>query len=168
MSQPMASSYNPISAESAWYDWWEAQGSLHWRRMKMDHLRMPVKALSLFPHRHQSLLGLRTLNTAYCGHSGYPDSMVRLPSNDNQVSFSYWCILYLKESHAREGHIICIWIRSCRNLYPACSRKKFIQDFRNDTSWSWMRSFLRLSGSGSPSMCQCRTCYGAVRLSVSY
>ncbi|KAG1759709.1 tRNA synthetases class I-domain-containing protein [Suillus occidentalis] len=26
MSQPMASGYNPIAVESAWYDWWEAQG----------------------------------------------------------------------------------------------------------------------------------------------
>ena len=62
--QPMASGYNPILAESAWYNWWEAQGSLHSRLMKMDHLRMPVKALSLFPHCHQMLLGLWTLNTA--------------------------------------------------------------------------------------------------------
>jgi valyl-tRNA synthetase len=23
---PMAAGYNPISIESAWYDWWEAQG----------------------------------------------------------------------------------------------------------------------------------------------
>ncbi|KAI0791363.1 tRNA synthetases class I-domain-containing protein [Abortiporus biennis] len=26
MSQPMASGYNPIAVESAWYDWWMAQG----------------------------------------------------------------------------------------------------------------------------------------------
>ena len=26
MSQPMASGYDPIAVESAWYDWWEAQG----------------------------------------------------------------------------------------------------------------------------------------------
>jgi valyl-tRNA synthetase len=26
MSQPMASGYNPIAVESAWYDWWNAQG----------------------------------------------------------------------------------------------------------------------------------------------
>ncbi|KAG8805237.1 hypothetical protein FRC17_005615, partial [Serendipita sp. 399] len=26
MSQPMASGYNPIAVESAWYDWWEAKG----------------------------------------------------------------------------------------------------------------------------------------------
>ncbi|KAI0933299.1 hypothetical protein AcV7_004806 [Taiwanofungus camphoratus] len=26
LSQPMASGYNPIAVESAWYDWWEAQG----------------------------------------------------------------------------------------------------------------------------------------------
>ena len=63
MSQPMASGYNPTSVESAWYDWWESQRSLHSRRMKMDHLRMPVKALSSFPHRRQTLLGLLTLNT---------------------------------------------------------------------------------------------------------
>ncbi|KAL6301447.1 tRNA synthetases class I-domain-containing protein [Sparassis latifolia] len=25
-SQPMASGYNPVAVESAWYDWWEAQG----------------------------------------------------------------------------------------------------------------------------------------------
>ncbi|CCL98448.1 uncharacterized protein FIBRA_00446 [Fibroporia radiculosa] len=26
LAQPMASGYNPIAVESAWYDWWEAQG----------------------------------------------------------------------------------------------------------------------------------------------
>ncbi|OSD00306.1 hypothetical protein PYCCODRAFT_1437437 [Trametes coccinea BRFM310] len=26
LSQPMASGYNPIAVESAWYDWWDAQG----------------------------------------------------------------------------------------------------------------------------------------------
>lgn len=26
MSQPMASGYDPIAIESAWYDWWDAQG----------------------------------------------------------------------------------------------------------------------------------------------
>jgi len=26
LSQPMASGYNPIAVESAWYDWWQAQG----------------------------------------------------------------------------------------------------------------------------------------------
>jgi valyl-tRNA synthetase len=26
LSQPMANSYNPIAVESAWYDWWDAQG----------------------------------------------------------------------------------------------------------------------------------------------
>jgi valyl-tRNA synthetase len=26
MSQPMASSYDPIAVESAWYPWWERQG----------------------------------------------------------------------------------------------------------------------------------------------
>jgi valyl-tRNA synthetase len=26
MSQPMATGYNPIAVEAAWYDWWEAQG----------------------------------------------------------------------------------------------------------------------------------------------
>ena len=26
MAQPMASGYDPIAVESAWYDWWEAQG----------------------------------------------------------------------------------------------------------------------------------------------
>ena len=26
MSQPMSSGYNPIAIESAWYDWWDAQG----------------------------------------------------------------------------------------------------------------------------------------------
>ena len=26
LSQPMASGYNPIAVESAWYDWWETQG----------------------------------------------------------------------------------------------------------------------------------------------
>lgn len=26
MSKPMAQSYNPIAVESAWYDWWLAQG----------------------------------------------------------------------------------------------------------------------------------------------
>ncbi|KAF9458072.1 tRNA synthetases class I-domain-containing protein [Collybia nuda] len=26
LSQPMASGYNPIAIESAWYDWWQAQG----------------------------------------------------------------------------------------------------------------------------------------------
>jgi valyl-tRNA synthetase len=26
MSVPMAAGYNPIAVESAWYDWWEAQG----------------------------------------------------------------------------------------------------------------------------------------------
>lgn len=26
MSQPMANGYNPIAVESAWYDWWDAQG----------------------------------------------------------------------------------------------------------------------------------------------
>ncbi|KAJ3874087.1 tRNA synthetases class I-domain-containing protein [Lentinula edodes] len=26
LSQPMANSYNPIAVESAWYDWWNAQG----------------------------------------------------------------------------------------------------------------------------------------------
>ena len=26
LSQPMASGYNPIAVESAWYDWWLAQG----------------------------------------------------------------------------------------------------------------------------------------------
>lgn len=25
LSQPMASGYNPIAVESAWYDWWDAQ-----------------------------------------------------------------------------------------------------------------------------------------------
>ena len=94
--------------------------------------------------------------------------MVRLLSNDNQVSFSYWCILYLKEPHTREGDIICTWIRSCRNLYPVCSRETFVQDFWKDTPWPWTRGFLRLFGSGSPSVCQCHTCYGAVSLSVSY
>lgn len=26
MSEPMASGYNPIAVEAAWYDWWEQQG----------------------------------------------------------------------------------------------------------------------------------------------
>jgi valyl-tRNA synthetase len=26
MSEPMAAGYNPIAVESAWYDWWSAQG----------------------------------------------------------------------------------------------------------------------------------------------
>lgn len=26
VSQPMGAGYNPIAVESAWYDWWEAQG----------------------------------------------------------------------------------------------------------------------------------------------
>ena len=26
VSQPMASGYDPIAVEAAWYDWWEAQG----------------------------------------------------------------------------------------------------------------------------------------------
>ena len=26
LSQPMATGYNPIAVESAWYDWWQAQG----------------------------------------------------------------------------------------------------------------------------------------------
>ena len=78
----MASGYNPISAESAWYDWWEASGSLHSRLMKMDHLWMPVKALSLFPHRHQTLLGLWTLNTAWL----WP---FRIPWFDGVLTFQW-------------------------------------------------------------------------------
>ena len=26
MTQPMAAGYDPIAVESAWYDWWDAQG----------------------------------------------------------------------------------------------------------------------------------------------
>lgn len=26
MTEPMAAGYNPIAVESAWYDWWSAQG----------------------------------------------------------------------------------------------------------------------------------------------
>lgn len=26
LSQPMAAGYNPIAIESAWYEWWQAQG----------------------------------------------------------------------------------------------------------------------------------------------
>lgn len=26
MAQPMASGYDPIAVEAAWYDWWDAQG----------------------------------------------------------------------------------------------------------------------------------------------
>ena len=26
MTQPMASGYDPIAVEAAWYDWWEAKG----------------------------------------------------------------------------------------------------------------------------------------------
>ena len=65
MSQPMGSGCNPSSEESAWYDWWESKATWHSRWMKLIHLRMPVKALSLFSHRHQTLLGLWTLNTAW-------------------------------------------------------------------------------------------------------
>jgi tRNA synthetases class I (I, L, M and V) len=123
----MASGYNPIAVESAWYDWWDAQGMFA-PRMGPDGKPKP-EGLFVIPAPPPNVTG-----SLHIGHGltvAIQDTLVRWYDR-------YEALLHLlchyQESNARKDGPLCARIRSRWNLDSVCRRKAIIQVLWPDPS----------------------------------
>lgn len=121
----MAAGYNPIAVESAWYEWWLAQGFFK------PEYKLPFAKDETFviPAPPPNVTG-----SLHIGHGltiAIQDTLIRwyvfFLSLSSQVD-----LFCSKEPYAGKENAFCAWIRSCRNLNPKRSRETLIQDSRKD------------------------------------
>ena len=121
----MAAGYNPIAVESAWYEWWLAQGFFK------PEYKLPFAKEETFviPAPPPNVTG-----SLHIGHGltiAIQDTLIR------------WCVSFLslspqvdpfcsQEPYAGKENTFRPWIRSCRHLNPKRSRETFTQDSRKD------------------------------------
>ena len=125
LSQPMAAGYNPIAVESAWYEWWLAQGFFK------PEYKLPFAKDETFviPAPPPNVTG-----SLHIGHGltiAIQDTLIRwyvsFLSLSSQVDS--FCS---QEPYAGKENTFRPWIRSCRHLNPKRSRETFTQDSRKD------------------------------------
>ncbi|KAF9050760.1 valine-tRNA ligase [Hymenopellis radicata] len=72
LSQPMAAGYNPIAVESAWYDWWHAQGFF---QPKLTPEGKPTEDIFVVPAPPPNVTG--SLHIGHALTTAIQDSLVR-------------------------------------------------------------------------------------------
>ena len=126
LSQPMAAGYNPIAVESAWYEWWLAQGFFK------PEYKLPFAKDETFviPAPPPNVTG-----SLHIGHGltiAIQDTLIRW-----YVSFPYMRSSQVDPSCSQESYVgqentIRPWIRSCRHLNPKRGRETLTQVRRKD------------------------------------
>ena len=121
----MAAGYNPIAVESAWYEWWLAQGFFK------PEYKLPFAKDETFviPAPPPNVTG-----SLHIGHGltiAIQDTLIRWYVSFLSLSSQVdpFCS---QEPYAGKENTFRPWIRSCRHLNPKRSRETFTQDSRKD------------------------------------
>ena len=122
----MAAGYNPIAVESAWYEWWLAQGFFK------PEYKLPFAKDETFviPAPPPNVTG-----SLHIGHAltiAIQDTLIRW-----YILFPYMRLSQVDPSCSQEPYVgqentLRPWIRSCGHLNPKCGRETLIQGRRKD------------------------------------
>lgn len=135
LSHPMVAAYNPIAVESAWYDWWLAQGFFK------PEYKLPFAKHETFviPAPPPNVTG--SLHIGHALTTAIQDTLIRwylTPSHPPFLLNSF-----LQEPYAGQKNSLRSWFRSCRYINSKRRRETFVQNSGKNKTRSRQRKILR-------------------------
>jgi tRNA synthetases class I (I, L, M and V) len=155
MSQPMASGYNPIAVESAWYDWWETQGFFAPKLNEDGSPQDASKGTFVIPAPPPNVTG-----ALHIGHGltvAIQDTLIRWCIQRLSMNIGAVLICFTQQGIACLGKQHCLFLGLIMPEFPhnQSSKNVCIKRLASRVMTLVGKDFLRLFGNGSMSMCQC-------------